>query len=216
MFYPGFFSGRGGGIDLRGGEKARAPPPWIKHWSRPLGQPTEFVLFFLKPIFRMQMMNRELILILINLIDLKNVELTRVSCECLYYFSFDSNLLKFIYENGLKKLKDLLERIHDPSIFCSIMNILTEFIRKNEYLSNDLILNMIEFIKNSSDLFYLSRIFKSLNQLTKLNQTIQLFKQENIYPNLIFHLENQIKNYDIQLNILSILQQCGKDKQSAQ
>lgn len=164
----------------------------------------------------MQMMNRELILILINLIDLKNIELTRVSCECLYYFSFDSNLLKFIYENGLKKLKDLLERIHDPSIFCSIMNILTEFIRKNEYLSNDLILNMIEFIKNSSDLFYLSRIFKSLNQLTKINQTIQLFKQENIYPNFIFHLENQIKNSDIQLNILSILQQCGKDKQSAQ
>ena len=128
----------------------------------------------------MQMINRELLVTLINLLDLKNVELTRVICECLYYFSLDSTLLQFIYQHGFKKLKDLLEQINDPSIFCSIISILTEFIRKNENLSNDLILKMIQFLTNSSDLFYLSRIFKSLNELTRLEQTIKLFKQENI------------------------------------
>jgi len=163
----------------------------------------------------MQMMNRDLIITLINLIDLKNLELTRVICESLYYFSFDLNFLQFIYENSFKKLKDILEKTNDPSIFCSIINILTEFIRNNENLSNDLILNMIKFFKNSSDLFYLSRIIKSLNELIKISQTIELFKQENIFSDLILLLENQINNSDIQLNILSILQQSGKDKEAA-
>ena len=152
---------------------------------------------------------------LINLIDLKNIELTRVICESLYYLSFNSNLLQFIYQNSSKKLKDLLEQMTDPSIFCSIINISMEFIRKNEHLANDLILNMMKFLRTSSDDFYLSRIVQSLNQLTKIPQTIQLFKQENIYQNLIFHLENQMKNSEIQLNILAILEQCGKDQQSA-
>ncbi len=164
----------------------------------------------------MQMMNTDLIISLINLINLTNIELTRVICESLYYFSFDLNLLKFIYQNGFKKLKDLLEKSNDPSIFCSIINILTEFIRNNENLSNDIILNMIKFLKNSSDLFYLSRIIKSLNELTKIPQTIKLFKQENLFLDLILYLQNPINNSDnIQLNILSILQQCGKDKGAA-
>jgi hypothetical protein len=163
----------------------------------------------------MQMMNRDLIINLINLIDLTNIEITRVICESLYYFSMDLNLLKFIYQNGFKKLKVLLEETNDPAIFCSIINILTEFIRHNENLSNDIILNIIQFLKNSSDSFYFSRIIQSLNELTKIPQTIKLFKQENIFPNLIFHLANPINNSDIQLNILSILQQCGKDKEAA-
>ena len=160
----------------------------------------------------MQMMNINLIINLINLIGLKNIDLTRVICECLYYFSFDRNLLEFIYKNGLKKFEDLLEEINDPSIFCSIINILIEFMKTNENLSKDFILNMIKFLQTSSDLFYLSRIFKGLNQLMKIPQTIKLFKQEKIFSNLIFHLENQNNQFEI----LAILEQCGKDKQSAQ
>lgn len=163
----------------------------------------------------MQMMNRDLILTLINLINITNIDLTRVICECLYYFSFNKNLLKFIYENGLKKLKDLLEKLNDPSIFCSIINILTEFIENNENLLNNLLINMIKYLKNSPDLFYLSRIIKSLKELIKISQTIKLFKQENIFSQLIFLLKNQINNSEIQLDILSIIEQCGKDKEAA-
>lgn len=162
----------------------------------------------------MQMMDKDLIISLINLIDIINIDLTRVLCESLYYLSFDSNLLQFIYQYGFKKLKDLLEQTNDSSIFCSIINILTEFIRTNENISNDIILNVMKFFKNSSNSFYLLRIIQSLNQLTKLSQTIQLFKQENIFQDFIFYLQN-VNNTDIQLNILYILQQCGKDKEAA-
>jgi len=162
----------------------------------------------------MQMMDKDLIISLINLIDITNIDLTRVLCESLYYLSFDSNLLQFIYQYGFKKLKDLLEQTNDSSIYCSIINILTEFIRTNENISNDIILNMMKFFKNSANSFYLLRIIQSLNQLTKLPQTIQLFKQENIFHDFILYLQN-VNNSDIQLNILYILQQCAKDKQAA-
>jgi hypothetical protein len=161
------------------------------------------------------MLSTDLIKSLINQIDIRNVDLTRVACESLYYLSFDLNLLELMYHHGFKKFKDLLEETADPSIFCSIINILTEFLRTNENLSNDIILNMIKFLRTSSNLFYLLRIIKSLNQLTKLPQTIYLFKQENVFSDLIFYLQNE-NNLDIQLNILSILQQCGKDKEAAQ
>ena len=46
----------------------------------------------------MQMMNTDLILSLINLIDITDLDLTRVVCESLYYLSFDLNLLQFIYQ----------------------------------------------------------------------------------------------------------------------
>jgi len=162
----------------------------------------------------MQMMDKDLIISLINLIDITNIDLTRVLCESLYYLSFDSNLLQFIYQYGFKKLKGLLEQTNDSSIYCSIINILTEFIRTNENISNDIILNMMKFFKNSANSFYLLRIIQSLNQLTKLPQTIQLFKQENIFHDFILYLQN-VNNSDIQLNILYILQQCAKDKQAA-
>ena len=158
------------------------------------------------------MINRDLIINLINLIDLSNIELTRIICECFYYFSINSNLLQFIDQNGLKKFQDLLEQTNDPSIFSSVINILTEFIDKNENLSNDILLNLIKFLQNSSDKFYFSRLIKSLNELTKFPQTIKLFKQENIFPTLISHLENSLNN---QSEILSILEQCGKDPQAA-
>ncbi|CAF1408333.1 unnamed protein product, partial [Adineta steineri] len=167
------------------------------------------------PIFRMQMMDKDLIISLINLIDITNIELTRVICESLYYLSFDNHHLQFIYQYGFKKLKDILEQTNDSSIYCSIINILTEFIRTNENISNDIILNMMKFLKNSSNnSFYLLRIIQSLNQLTKLSQTIQLFKQENIFQDFIYYLQN-INHSDIQLNILFILQQCAKDKEGA-
>jgi hypothetical protein len=174
-----------------------------------------FIKNYFQPIFRMQMVNTDLIISLINLIDITNVDLTRVTCESLYYLSFDTNLLQFISQHGFKKIKDLLEQTNDPSIFCSIINILTEFIRNNENLSNDIILNMIQFLRNSSNSFYLLRIIKSLKELTKISRTIQLFKQENIFSNLIFYLQNE-NNSDIQLNILFILQQSAKDKEAAQ
>ncbi|CAF1432411.1 unnamed protein product [Adineta steineri] len=167
------------------------------------------------PIFRMQMMDKDLIISLINLIDITNIELTRVICESLYYLSFDIHHLQSIYQYGFKKLKDILEQTNDSSIYCSIINILTEFIRTNENISNDIILNMMKFLKNSSNnSFYLLRIIQSLNQLTKLSQTIQLFKQENIFQDFIYYLQN-INHSDIQLNILFILQQCAKDKEGA-
>ncbi|CAF1318528.1 unnamed protein product [Adineta steineri] len=167
------------------------------------------------PIFRMQMMDKDLIISLVNLIDITNIELTRVICESLYYLSFDIHHLQFIYQYGFKKLKDILEQTNDSSIYCSIINILTEFIRTNENISNDIILNMMKFLKNSSNnSFYLLRIIQSLNQLTKLSQTIQLFKQENIFQDFIYYLQN-INHSDIQLNILFILQQCAKDKEAA-
>ncbi|CAF1304091.1 unnamed protein product [Adineta steineri] len=167
------------------------------------------------PIFRMQMMDKDLIISLINLIDVTNIELTRVICESFYYLSFDIHHLQFIYQYGFKKLKDILEQTNDSSIYCSIINILTEFIRTNENISNDIILNMMKFLKNSSNnSFYLLRIIQSLNQLTKLSQTIKLFKQENIFQDFIYYLQN-INHSDIQLNILFILQQCAKDKEAA-
>lgn len=185
----------------------------IKHFSVCFFCKRKVVLF--KPIFRLQMINRDMILILIHLIDQPNLDLTREICQCLYYLSFDKNLLQFIYQNGFKKLKDLLEKSHDLSIFSSIINILIEFIENNENLLKDLLLNIIKFLKNSSDLFYLLRIIKSLKELIKIPQTIKLFKQENIFPNLISLLESQTNNSEIQLNILSILQQSAKDKEAA-
>ena len=162
----------------------------------------------------MQIMDKDLIISLINLIDMTNLDLTRVICESLYYLSSDSNLLQFIYQHGFKKLKDLLEQTTDSSIFCSIINILTEFIRTNENLSNDIISNIIKFLRNSSNSSYLLRIIQSLNQLTKLSQTIHIFKQENLFRDFIFYLQTNT-NPDILLNILSIFQQCGNDKQAA-
>ncbi|CAF1421395.1 unnamed protein product [Adineta ricciae] len=148
-----------------------------------------------------------------NLIDMTNTDLTRVICESLYYLSSDSSLLQFIYQYGFKKLKDLLEQTTDSSIFCSIINILTEFIRTNENLSSDIVSNIIKFLRNSSNSSYLLRIIQSLNQLTKHSQTIQIFKHENLFRDFIFYLQT-ITNPDILSNILSILQQCGKDKQA--
>ncbi|CAF0944771.1 unnamed protein product [Rotaria sordida] len=166
------------------------------------------------PIFRLQMIDTNVIISLINLIDLTNIELTRAICESLYYLSLDLNLLQHIYQYGFKKLKGLLEQTKDPSIFCSIINILTEFIRNNENISNEIILNMIKFFKDSSNFLYLLRIIKSLNELTKISQTIELFKQEKIFSNFIFYLQNE-NNSDIQLNILHILQKCGQDKEAS-
>ena len=162
----------------------------------------------------MQIHDTNLIKSLINFIDLTNIELTRVSCESLYYLSFDINLLNFIHRYDSKKLKDLLDQTNDPSIFCSIINILTQLIRTNENISNNIILNVIKFLKTSPNTFYLLRIIKSLNQLTKISQTIQLFKQEKIFSYLILYLRNE-NHLDIQLNILFILQTCGKDQQAA-
>ncbi|CAF1569804.1 unnamed protein product [Adineta ricciae] len=164
-------------------------------------------------IFRMQIIDKDLIISLVNLIDMTNTDLTRVICESLYYLSSDSSLLQFIYQYGFKKLKDLLEQTTDSSIFCSIINILTEFIRTNENLSSDIVSNIIKFLRNSSNSSYLLRIIQSLNQLTKHSQTIQIFKHENLFRDFIFYLQT-ITNPDILSNILSILQQCGKDKQA--
>ncbi|CAF4251461.1 unnamed protein product [Rotaria socialis] len=166
------------------------------------------------PIFRLQMIDKNIIISLINLIDLTNIEFNRVICESLYYLSLDLNLLQFIYQYGFKKLKKLLEHTQDPSIFCSIINILTEFIRNNENISNDIILNMINFLKNSSYFLYLSRIIKSLRELTKIPQTIELFKQEEIFSQFILCLKNE-NNPDIKLNILFILQKCGNDNEAS-
>ncbi|CAF4754623.1 unnamed protein product, partial [Rotaria sp. Silwood2] len=79
---------------------------------------------------------------------------------------------------------------------------------------NDIILNMIKFFKDSSNILYLLRIIKSLNELTKISQTIELFKQDKIFPDFIFYLQNE-NNSEIQLNILFILQKCGKDKEAS-
>ncbi|CAF3940699.1 unnamed protein product [Rotaria magnacalcarata] len=166
------------------------------------------------PIFRLQMIDTNIIISLINLINLTNIEFNRVICESLYYLSLDLNLLQSIYQYGFKKLKKLLEHTKDPSIFCSIINILTEFIHNNENISNDIILNMINFLKNSSYFLYLSRIIKSLRELTKIPQTIELFKQEEIFSQFILCLKNE-NNLDIKLNILFILQKCGKDNEAS-
>lgn len=173
--------------------------------------------FFFKPIFRDQMLNKELIISLINSIDTTNVDLTRILCDCLYYLSINSAHSQLIYENSFEKFESLFDETTDPSISSSIIDILCEFVDNNQSLSNKIILNLIRFIENfSSDLFYFSRLIKSLNQLIKLPQTIQLFKQENIFPKLISYLENPLnKNLDVQLNILSIFQQSAKDSPSA-
>ena len=155
-----------------------------------------------------------MIISLINLIDLTNLELTRATCECLYYLSFNLNVSQVIYQYGLKKLKDLLEQTKDPSIFCSVINILAKVVRNNENISNEMILNVIQFLKNLSNSSFLPRIIKSLSELTKFSQTIELFKQEKIFPDFISYLRNQ-NNHEIQLNILYILQECGIDKEAA-
>ncbi|CAF1513769.1 unnamed protein product [Rotaria magnacalcarata] len=160
------------------------------------------------------MIDTNIIISLINLINLTNIEFNRVICESLYYLSLDLNLLQSIYQYGFKKLKKLLEHTKDPSIFCSIINILAEFIHNNENISNDIILNMINFLKNSSYFLYLSRIIKSLRELTKIPQTIELFKQEEIFSQFILCLKNE-NNLDIKLNILFILQKCGKDNEAS-
>ena len=73
---------------------------------------------------------------------------------------------------------------------------------------------MIKFLRNSSNLFYLLRVIKSLNELTKISETVELFKQEKVFADFIFYLQNE-NNSEVQLNILNILQQCGKDKEAA-
>lgn len=161
------------------------------------------------------MIDTSLIMALINTLDSSNIELTRVLCESLYHLSLNSSLLPFIYQFGLKHFQDLLGKNEDPSIFCSIISILTEFIRRNESMSNDIVLNMIRFFKNSTNLFHLLRILQSFNELTKLPQTIDLFKQEHIFPHFLTYL-HQDTQLDLQLNILSILEQCAEDPQSTQ
>jgi hypothetical protein len=168
----------------------------------------------LQPSFRLQMLDKDLVTSLIDLIEMTNTDLTRMICESLYYLSSDASLLQFIYQYGFKKLKDLLEQTSDSSIFCSIINILTEFIRTNENLANDIVLNIIKFLRNASNSVHLLRIIQSLNQLTKLSQTIRIFKQTNLFSDLISHLQNN-QNLQIQLNILYILQQCGQDPEAA-
>lgn len=160
------------------------------------------------------MNDTNLVMSLINLIDVSNIELTRAICESLFYLSFDLNLLQFIYHQGFKKLKILLEKTKDPSIFCSIINILIEFILNNQAMTNDIILHMINFFKNPSYSLYLARIIKSLSELTKISQTIELFKREKIFSDFILCLQNQ-KSSEIKLNILYILQKCGQDKEAS-
>ena len=162
-------------------------------------------------IFRLQIFNKDLILTLINSIDRKNIQFTRVICEALYYLSLDSNFDQMISENEMKKLEDLFEENTDPSIFCSILNISKEFLRKNVHFLR----NILQYIRISSDRFYLSRIFQSFNQLIHYSQIIQLFKQENIYPIFLNHLHNSFDNEQIQSDLLSILQQSAKDSSSA-
>lgn len=152
------------------------------------------------------MLNNDLILTLIHSIDRKNI---RVICEALYYLSLESNFHRMISENDLKKFEELFDENTDPSIFCSILNICKEFLRK------DFLRNILQFIRISSDRFYLSRIFQSFNQLILYPQTIQLFKQENIYPIFLNHLRMNFDNEQIQFDLLSILQQSAKDPSSA-
>lgn len=125
--------------------------------------------------------------------------------------SCNFNFLQRIYQNGTKKLKSLLDQTKDPSIYCSIVNILAEFIRNNETISTDIILNIIWFFKNNSNILYLLRIIESLNGLTKTSQSITLFVQEKIFTDFIFRLQSE-NSLEIQLNILLILQTCANNK----
>lgn len=175
--------------------------------------PSESLILFLslllqKRIFRLQILNKNLLLTLINSIDRKNMEFTRMICEALYYLSLDSNIYQIIPENDLRKFEELFEENTDPSIFCSILNISKE---KNV----NFLRNILQYIRISSDRFYLSRIFQSLNQFLSSPQTIELFKQENIYSIFLQHLHNSFDHESIQSDLLSILQISAKDPSSA-
>ena len=161
------------------------------------------------------MIDPALLVALIDFIDPSHLDLTRAICESLYYLSMDSNLHRFISHHGQEKLRHLLDRTDDPSIFCSIVHILTEFIQKNQSISNDLIVNMIGLLRRSSNAADFLRIIKSLDQLTKLPQTVELFRQENLYSDLLSYSRAE-KNNEIQATLLSILEQCAKDQQSAE
>ena len=161
------------------------------------------------------MISTDLLIALIDFIDLSHLDLTRSICECLYYLSMDSNLQRFISHHGQEKLRHLLGQTDDPSIFCSIVHILTEFIQKNQAIANDLIVNMMSLLRRSSNAADFLRIIKSLDQLTQLPQTVTLFRLENLYPDLLSYSRTE-KNTEIQATLLSILEQCAKDKQSAE
>ena len=165
----------------------------------------------LQSIFRLQMLHIDLIIILINLIDLNNPDITRVICQSLYYLSLDANLSRIISATHWKIFEDLLTQTTDPSIFCSIINLSAEFLGKNAQFSRNFLLNILQYLRTSSDRISLSRIYQSLNHLTQFSQMIEFFHQEKIYSICLSHLSNE----DLQKDILDILQQCAKHPPSA-
>lgn len=161
-----------------------------------------------QPIFRMQMLDTDLVVSLIRSLDVSNLNLTRVLCESLYYLSLNST---FISEHYSKSLEELLKQTEDPSIFSSIGSILTESLRTNERLLE----RMILFVKNPSNGNYFPRILHSLNTLAHLPVTVNLFREQKIYSHFLAYLHEE-EHHALHLILLSILQQSAKDPRSAQ
>lgn len=162
----------------------------------------------LQPIFRMQMLDNDLVISLLRSLDVSNLDLTRVLCESLYYLSLNST---YISEHHRKALEDLLKQTEDPSIFSSVVSILTESLRTNERLLETMIL----FVKNPSNVDYFPWILQSLNTLASLPVAVNLFKEQKVYSHFLFYL-NEEEHHDLHLILLSILKQAANDPPSAQ
>lgn len=162
----------------------------------------------LQPIFRMQMLDNDLVISLLRSLDVSNLDLTRVLCESLYYLSLNST---YISEHHRKALEDLLKQTEDPSIFSSVVSILTESLRTNERLLETMIL----FVKNPSNVDYFPWILQSLNTLASLPVAVNLFKEQKVYSHFLFYLHEE-EHHDLHLILLSILKQAANDPPSAQ
>lgn len=161
------------------------------------------------------MIDKTLIPSLIDCLDEKNMEMNRVVCQSLRHLSMNPTLLPTIHQTGLRLFEEILESTDDPIIFCSLIVILNDSIGKNRQISEKIMLNMINFLRNSSSTGSdLMKVVQSLNGLTKMARMIELFKREDVYKDLIVYLSEE-SNVELQSSILSLLEEAAKDIQSA-
>jgi hypothetical protein len=115
---------------------------------------------------------------------------------------------------SLKILQSQLETTTDITIFCSVLHILTSINELHSIVPDEILLKTIDILVKPPTLVHLSRILDSLGQLSNRSRVIDLLKQRETLLNLLSHLESET-SIDIQLRILSLLQQCVNDHATA-